>query len=63
MDLVLRHRVIPVAGLHIRGVPDLVRILPGGELSERRRIALGLRSMAASTGLAESGLASAVSRG
>ena len=62
VDLVLRHRVIPVAGLHIRGVPDLVRILPGGELSERRRIALGLRSMAASTGLAESGLASAVSR-
>ena len=61
VDLVLRHRVIPVAGLHIRGVPDPVPVVPGEELLERRRAAMGLRSLETSSGVVESGLASALS--
>ena len=61
LDLVLRHRVIPVAGVQVRAVPELNRQIPPLDRVDRGRVAIGLRSLDATSGLAESGLTSVLS--
>ena len=61
LDLVLRHRVIPVAGVQVRAVPELNRQIPPLDRADRGRVTIGLRSLEATSGLAESGLTSVLS--
>ncbi len=60
LDLVLRRRVIPVAGVQIRALPTLDSPVEPIDRSDPSLLAIGLRSLEASSGLAESGLASAL---
>jgi hypothetical protein len=60
VDLLLRGRVIPLSGLHVVAPPEPERVIRVTASTSRGSAAIGLRSLEASPGMVESGLASAL---